>query len=116
MAGKADLADPSLQVCRIGVKGDMPGFGYHDPDTGQFNGLEIDLARAVAEHIFGDPEAIRFRQATTQQRIPLLRSLLRLLDPIRKQYSILSTMLASNWWHLGMAGQLPGFLCPGCDA
>ena len=96
----------------VAVKGDMPGFGYRDPDTGQFSGLEIDLARAIAERIFGDPKAVRFRQATTQQRIPLLRSLLRLLDPIRKQYSILSTMLASNWWHLGMAGQLPEFLCP----
>ena len=43
----------------------------------------------------------------------LLRSLLRILNPLRKQYRILSTVLASNWWHMGMAGDLPKFLCPG---
>lgn len=29
-----------------------------------------------------------------------------------KQYTIFSTMLVSNWWHLGMAGRLAEFLCP----
>ncbi len=75
--------------------------------------MEIDLARAVAERIFGDPTALRFRPTNTQGRIPLLRSVRRrLLDPLLKSYSILSTILASNWWYLGMAGQLSEFLCP----
>ncbi len=75
--------------------------------------MEIDLARAIAERIFGDPNAVRFRPTSTQGRIPLLRSVRRrLLDPVLKTYSVLSTILASNWWHLGMAGQLPEFLCP----
>jgi beta-glucosidase/6-phospho-beta-glucosidase/beta-galactosidase/ABC-type amino acid transport substrate-binding protein len=95
------------------VKEDVPGLGYRDPETNEWSGLEIDLARAIAERIFGDPDAVRFRPTNTQERIPLLRSLRRrLVDPFLKNYSILSTLLASTWWHLGMAGQLPEFLCP----
>ena len=36
----------------------------------------------------------------------------RLIEPIKKSFTVLSTLLASNWWHLGMAGKLPVFLCP----
>jgi hypothetical protein len=42
----------------------------------------------------------------------VLKSPLQLLDPLFKQYSILSTAFTSNWWHLGMAGRLDPFLCP----
>ncbi len=96
----------------VAVKQDVPGFGYRDPRTGELRGLEIDLARAIAGRLFGDPARVRFVPATTQQRIPLLRSLLRFLDPLLKAYSVLSTGLTSNWWHLGMAGKLPELLCP----
>lgn len=96
----------------IAVKENVSGFGYHDPRTGEWSGLEIDLARAIALYIFGDSQKVRFRPATTQERIPLLRSILRIFDPLLKQFSILSTALTSNWWHLGMAGKLPEFLCP----
>ncbi len=96
----------------VAVKEDVPGFGFRDPKTGELSGLEIDLARALAQEICGDPNKVVFRPARTQQRLPLVRSVLRLLDPVLKLYSILSTALASNWWHLGMAGKLPAFLCP----
>jgi len=96
----------------IGVKENVPGFGYHDPQTGEWSGLEIDLARSIALFIFGDSTRVQFCPATTQERIPLLRSILRVFDPLLKQIGILSTALTSNWWHLGMAGKLPEFLCP----
>jgi beta-glucosidase/6-phospho-beta-glucosidase/beta-galactosidase len=44
---------------------------------------------------------------------PFKRGLASLLDALRKPYAIVSTMVAANWWHLGMAGKLPEFLCPG---
>ncbi len=96
----------------VAVKQDVLGFGYRDPNTGEWSGLEIDLARAIAQYIFGDADRARFRPATTEERIPLLRSILRIFDPLLKQFSTLSTALTSNWWHLGMAGKLPEFLCP----
>jgi beta-glucosidase/6-phospho-beta-glucosidase/beta-galactosidase/ABC-type amino acid transport substrate-binding protein len=118
--GPPPPAEPGSGLRRIqergyliaGVRDDLPGLGYRDLDTGEYSGLEIDLARAVAERIFGDTEAVRFRATATQGRIGLLRSPLRWLDPLRKQLRILSTMMASDWWHLGMAGRLPEFLCP----
>ena len=47
------------------------------------------------------------------EKSPLKPWLEWLLEPILKPVAIVSTMVAANWWHLGMAGQLPEFLCPG---
>ena len=96
----------------VAVKADVPGFGYRNPDTGEYSGIEIDLARSIAQFLLGDPSKVSFRSATTPQRIPLLRSLTRFLDPILRYYSILASGLLADWWHLGMAGKLPAFLCP----
>lgn len=94
------------------VRDDTPGFGYRDPATGEWSGLEIDLARELARDILGDPDRLRLRPACVDRRIPLLRSAIRVLDPLLKDWATLSTLLASNWWHLGMAGRLAEFLCP----
>jgi beta-glucosidase/6-phospho-beta-glucosidase/beta-galactosidase/ABC-type amino acid transport substrate-binding protein len=94
------------------VKEHLPGFSHRDPHTGEYSGLEVDLARAIARLIFGDPQRVHFHVASTQERIPLLRSLVRFLDPLLKTYSILSTVVASDWWNMGMAGLLPEFICP----
>jgi len=96
----------------VGVKEDVPGFGYRNPQTGEWSGLEIDLARAIARYIFGDPSKVVFRPATTKERITLLRSILRIFDPLLKLYSILSSAFITNWWYLGMAGRMPDFICP----
>jgi beta-glucosidase/6-phospho-beta-glucosidase/beta-galactosidase/ABC-type amino acid transport substrate-binding protein len=96
----------------VAVKENVPGFGYRDPQTGEMSGLEIDLARAIAQEIFGDPDKVVFHPAQTHERLPLVRSFLRFFDAPIKLYSIISTALNSNWWHLGMAGKLPEFLCP----
>ena len=114
------LARPGSALRRIqdrgyliaAVRTDVPGFGYRDPATGTYSGVEIDLVREIARQIFGDPAKVRFRPARTPERIPLLRSPLAVLDPLLKLYSIVSTGLTSNWWHLGMAGKLAKFLCP----
>ncbi|MCX6023505.1 MAG: amino acid ABC transporter substrate-binding protein, partial [Chloroflexi bacterium] len=41
-----------------GVKYDVPTFGFLDPATKQLSGFDIDLVRAIAAHIFGDPQAV----------------------------------------------------------
>ncbi len=105
-----------------GVRDDAPGFGYRDPHTGELSGLEIDLARALARRIFGAGPAaggdgaadnrVRFRTANAGERLGLVRSFWSFLDPLLKQYSTLSTIIAGHWWHLGMAGRMAPFLCP----
>ncbi len=96
----------------VAVKEDVPGFGYRDRQTGKWSGLEIDLARAVARHIFGDPDRVVFQPVTTRQRFPRLHSFQRLIAPLLKLWGTLSSLFNVNWWHLGMAGELPKFLCP----
>ena len=96
----------------IAVQEDVPGLAYRDPESGELRGLEIDLARAISQELFGDADRVVFRPLRPGEGISLVRSLVRRFDAFFKLYSILSTALCSNWWHLGMAGRLPAFLCP----
>ena len=41
-------------VLKVGVKVDVPNFGYRDPKTGKIDGFEIELARILAKEILGD--------------------------------------------------------------
>ncbi|MGC6551866.1 transporter substrate-binding domain-containing protein [Streptococcus sp. VTCC 12905] len=56
-------------VLRVGVKQDVPNFGYKNPDSGEFEGLEIDIARRIADELGVD---IEFTPVTAQTRGPLL--------------------------------------------
>ena len=96
----------------VAVKDNLPGFSDRNLKTGKYSGLEIDLAHAIAQQIFGDASKVRFHAVKSKERLQLVRSLVRVFDPILKIFSILSTSVTSNWWHLGMAGKLPTFLCP----
>jgi beta-glucosidase/6-phospho-beta-glucosidase/beta-galactosidase/ABC-type amino acid transport substrate-binding protein len=73
---------------------------------------ELALAFAVGKRIFGRDGCVRFEKVALDQRVPLLTSWSRFLEPLLKTASVIGTVLNSNWWHLGMAGKLPGFLCP----
>jgi beta-glucosidase/6-phospho-beta-glucosidase/beta-galactosidase len=73
---------------------------------------EIDLAFGVGKRIFGRDGCVRFEKVTLDQRVSLLTSWSRFLEPLLKTVSVIGTVLNSNWWHLGMAGKLPEFLCP----
>ncbi|MEO3432610.1 amino acid ABC transporter substrate-binding protein [Inquilinus sp. CAU 1745] len=49
--------------------------GFSNPDSqGIWSGLDVDVCRAVATAILGDPEAIRFSPLTSQQRFTALQS------------------------------------------
>jgi len=56
----------------VGVKVDVPSFGYKNINTGEVEGFEIDLARAVAKAIFGNGNALEFVPVTAKTRGPLL--------------------------------------------
>jgi putative glutamine transport system substrate-binding protein len=58
-------------VLKVGVKADVPGFGYQELG-GEFEGLEIDLAHKLAEIILGDADAVQFTAVTAKTRGPLL--------------------------------------------
>ncbi|MFF4249423.1 glutamate ABC transporter substrate-binding protein [Streptomyces sp. NPDC001822] len=47
-------------------------WGYRNPETGTLEGFDIDLVRAIAEDLLGDPDAVIFRAIPTNQRIAAL--------------------------------------------
>lgn len=59
-------------VLKVGVKVDVPKFGFKDPQTNKIDGLEIDIARAVAKKLLGDPNKIDVQGVTAKTRGPLL--------------------------------------------
>lgn len=59
-------------VLKVGVKVDVPKFGYKDPATNQVDGLEVDIARAIAKKILGDDSKIETQAVTAKTRGPLL--------------------------------------------
>ena len=59
-------------VLKVGVKVDVPKFGFKDPKTGKIEGFEIDLAKALAKKILGDENKIEMQGVVAKTRGPLL--------------------------------------------
>ena len=57
-------------VFRVGVKCDVYGFGYQDEMTGEYSGMEIDLANMIAEALGYDE--VEFTTVTAATRGELL--------------------------------------------
>ena len=58
-------------VLKVGVKNAVVGFGYEDPLTGEYTGMEIELAKALAGKLGVDVE---FTAVTAATRTELLDS------------------------------------------
>lgn len=56
----------------VGVKVDVPNFGYKDPATNEIDGLEIDLARKIAEKIIGADFKLNLVPVTADTRGAML--------------------------------------------
>lgn len=72
---ESDAVDPDVQaiidrgVLRVGVKNAVPGFGLQDTLTGEYTGMEIDIATKIAEYLGVDVE---FTAVTAATRTELL--------------------------------------------
>ena len=53
----------------VGVKQDVPNFGYKDPKTGRYTGLEVDIAKLIAKELH---VKVTYVPVTAQTRGPLL--------------------------------------------
>ncbi|MGW1294984.1 glutamate ABC transporter substrate-binding protein [Streptomyces sp. NPDC002533] len=49
-------------------------WGYRNPESGNLEGFDIDLVRAIADDLLGDPDAVIFRAIPTNQRIAALEN------------------------------------------
>ena len=70
----------------VGVDQNTYFFGSRNPASGQPEGFDIDLAREIARHIFGDPNRIQFRVVDASQRESALQS--GLVDLVVRTYTI----------------------------
>lgn len=59
---------------RCGGNQAVPGFGYINPDTNDFEGFDIDYCKAVATAVFGNASAFEIRPTTANERFPVLQS------------------------------------------
>lgn len=66
-AGVQEIVDRG--VLRVGVKQDLPNFGYRDPESNQYTGMEVEIAKKVAAELGVD---IEFIPVTAQTRGALL--------------------------------------------
>jgi glutamate transport system substrate-binding protein len=53
----------------IGVKYDVPPFGFKNPDTGEVEGFDVDLGNYIADELGVEP---KFIEAISDNRIPFL--------------------------------------------
>ena len=71
-AGRLEaVRDRGKLIC--GSRTDVPGYGYLD-ESGNNAGFDVDLCRAVAAAVLGDPNAIEIRLVTAAERGPVLQS------------------------------------------
>jgi beta-glucosidase/6-phospho-beta-glucosidase/beta-galactosidase len=96
----------------VGVRQDLPGPEGRTLGA-EGRATEERLARDVAARVLGDADRVTFEQVPLRQRLPALRAwwsrpLNWLLHPI----DWLLCAVNSNWWHLGLKGDLPEWLCP----
>ncbi|WP_026104327.1 amino acid ABC transporter substrate-binding protein [Anabaena sp. PCC 7108] len=56
-----------------GVSGELPGFSFVETD-GKYNGIDVDICRAVAAAVFDDPEAVEYRNLNSKERFTALQA------------------------------------------
>lgn len=61
-------------VLRCGGNQAVPGFGYLNPETNEFEGFDLDFCRAIAAAVLGDASAIEVRPTTAAERFPVLQT------------------------------------------
>ena len=61
-------------VLRCAGNQSVPGFGYINPDTNEFEGFDIDFCRVFAVAALGDATKVEVRPTTANERFPVLQS------------------------------------------
>lgn len=60
-------------MLRAGVRCDQPPYGFKD-QNGNFAGIEVEMARKIAEYAFGPGDKIEMTCVTAENRIPQLNA------------------------------------------
>lgn len=84
---------------RVGVSADTYLFGSTNPETGAIEGFDIDLARYVAEKMFGDPSKVQLVVISAAERLSLLQS--GRLDMVARNFS----MTCDRWKDIAFSAE-----------
>ncbi len=105
LPSRGEITDASMRkiiskgYVTVGVSADTYLFGARDPFSGGIQGFDIDMARAVAKAIFGDPGKLQLRVITAGDRIPLLQD--REVDMVARNM----TMTCARWKDIGFSAE-----------
>ena len=83
----------------VATSGDKPLLAARDPRTGDLAGIDIDLARAVAAAIFGDPSKVDFRTVPYAAREQVL------VDGQVDMVAHSMTMTCDRWTRIGFSSE-----------
>src|SRR5690606_32461043 len=72
-AGETFDAVKKKGFVQCGVHTGLPGFSIAD-SRGEWNGVDVDICKAVAAMVFGDASKFKVTSVTTQQRFTALQS------------------------------------------
>ncbi|ACI58177.1 extracellular solute-binding protein family 3 (plasmid) [Rhizobium leguminosarum bv. trifolii WSM2304] len=69
-SARASVLDSVKQrgVLNCGTDNTTPGFGYLNPKTSKMEGVDVDLCRATAAAVLGDPDKVNFVVVTDKSR------------------------------------------------
>jgi len=79
LAAGAAHAGPTLDAIKkngfikCGVSDGLPGFSFAD-EKGNYNGIDVDVCRAIAAAVFGDSTKLKFTPLTAKERLTALQS------------------------------------------
>jgi polar amino acid transport system substrate-binding protein len=72
-AGPTMAAIEKRGYLRVGVDQTIDLTSYRNPLNGQLEGFDVDVARQIAQAIFGNPDKIQFKAITSAQRIHVIQ-------------------------------------------
>jgi polar amino acid transport system substrate-binding protein len=107
LPSRAEITDAAMRTIIdrgylvVGVSADTYLFGARDPFTGGIQGFDIDMARAVAKAIFGDPGKVQLRVITAADRLPLLTDPARPIDMVARNMS----MTCDRWTKIAFSAE-----------
>lgn len=79
LAAASAQAGPTLDSVKqkgfvqCGVNAGLAGFSNPD-SAGKWSGLDVDICRAIAAAVFGDPSKVKYTPLSAQQRFPAIQS------------------------------------------
>lgn len=58
----------------VGVKTDVPLFGFEKPDSNEVEGFDVDIAKALAKYLLGGEDKLELKAVSSSSRLALLQS------------------------------------------